>query len=126
MTKQQAEMSEFESVLCNAVPDGTPYEQCGGMIPAARELMRLARRHNVIQERLCNEPDHNGKLARADERIEKRIKALCSAEPIACAVDAVILGGDPRGYTVKVRLKNGRYNTWGGAEDGWGVPQEAL
>lgn len=34
------------------------------------------------------------------------------------------LGGDPRGYTVKLMTpKSGRYNTWGGAECGWGVPQ---
>ncbi len=33
------------------------------------------------------------------------------------------LGGDPRGYTVKLMTpKSGKYNTWGGAEDGWGVP----
>lgn len=127
MTKKQAkEMAEFEGVLCNAVPDGTPYEQCGGMIPAARELMRLARRHGKIQERLCNEPDYNGAIKRSDANCERRITELCKAEPIRCAVDAVIFGGDPRGYTVKVRLKDGRYNTWGGAEDGWGVPQEAL
>jgi hypothetical protein len=32
-------------------------------------------------------------------------------------------GGDPRGYTVKVHLPNHAYNTWGGAESGYGVPQ---
>lgn len=32
-------------------------------------------------------------------------------------------GGDPRGYTVKLLLPDGSYNTWGGFECGWGVPQ---
>lgn len=33
----------------------------------------------------------------------------------------VKLGGDPRGYVVKLILASGRHNTWGGAADGWGV-----
>ena len=39
-----------------------------------------------------------------------------------CAAMSAADGGDPRGYCTKLRLKSGRYNTWGGAEDGWGVP----
>ena len=33
------------------------------------------------------------------------------------------LGGDPRGYCLKAWLPNGAYNTWGGAEEGfgWGI-----
>lgn len=31
-------------------------------------------------------------------------------------------GGDPRGFALKLDLPTGRYNTWGGAEEGWGVP----
>lgn len=34
-----------------------------------------------------------------------------------------IFGGDPRGYTVKLLLPDGTYNTWGGFECGLGVPQ---
>jgi hypothetical protein len=30
------------------------------------------------------------------------------------------VGGDPRGYCLKITLPDGNYNTWGGAEDGWG------
>lgn len=33
-----------------------------------------------------------------------------------------VFGSDPRGFTVKLLLPSGRYNTWGGREDGWGVP----
>lgn len=28
---------------------------------------------------------------------------------------------DPRGYPVKLELPSGRYNTWGGAEGGFGI-----
>lgn len=121
--KQAAEMNEFEGAVCNAIPDGTPWERRERIIPTIRELMRLSRRHGRLQERLCSEPDDDGRLGRMDERLEERIKALVSADPLACAIKGVILGGDPRGYTVKVLLRNGKYNTWGGAEDGWGVPQ---
>lgn len=78
------------------------------------ELMRLARRHGKLQERACNYQvleDH-------DAVCEDSIREVC--RKIGCEVK---FGGDPRGYTVKVMLPSGRYNTWGGAEDGWGVPQ---
>lgn len=78
------------------------------------ELMRLARRHGRMMERACNVPV---KANHAD-KCEEAIKILCNQ--IGCRVD---FGGDPRGYTVKVFLPSGTYNTWGGAESGWGVPQ---
>lgn len=31
------------------------------------------------------------------------------------------LGGDPRGFTVKLFFPGGEYNSWGGKEEGWGV-----
>ena len=34
----------------------------------------------------------------------------------------VITTGDPRGYTTKLILPSGAYNTWGGKESGYGVP----
>jgi hypothetical protein len=119
MSEDQA---EFIDALYEAIPNETPYGAYKGLAVAAAELMRLARRHDKIQERLCNEPDESGRIARSDERIEARIKELIAAVPLSAAIRGVVLSGDPRGYTVKVLLKNGRYNTWGGAEDGWGVP----
>lgn len=63
-------------------------------------------------------PLHSATARERQERLEKRIKAIC--EKIGCRVET---DGDPRGYTVKVFLPTGEYNTWGGAESGWGVPQ---
>jgi hypothetical protein len=87
--------------------------------PAARaeqlvELMRLAKRHDALAVRECNVGDVTDT---AWERIQAKIGELC--KEIGCKVKC---GGDPRGYTVKVFLPSGRYNTWGGAEEGWGVP----
>lgn len=83
-------------------------------VAEVRELLTLARRHGKLQERACNEPVPENH----DAACEARITSVC--ERIGCKVK---FGGDPRGYTVKIFLPSGRYNTWGGAEDGWGVPQ---
>ena len=32
------------------------------------------------------------------------------------------VGGDPRGFALRLGLPTGRYNTLGGAEEGWRVP----
>ncbi|MFC5392647.1 hypothetical protein [Bosea vestrisii] len=53
---------------------------------------------------------------KADER------ALAKLQAIADRYGATVkIGGDPRGYVVKLILASGRHNTWGGASDGWGV-----
>lgn len=49
-------------------------------------------------------------------------RALAKLQAIADRYGATVkLGGDPRGYVVKLILASGRHNTWGGASDGWGV-----
>lgn len=59
---------------------------------------------------------HDAAHAKADA------KALAKLQAIADRYGATVkLGGDPRGYVVKLHLANGRHNTWGGAESGWGV-----
>ena len=57
------------------------------------------------------------RLARDTERCALRIKDICAPFKLP-----VTLGGDPRGYCVKVKLPDGSHNTWGGSEDGIGVP----
>lgn len=56
-----------------------------------------------------------------DDRAEKaaaRLAELCAPHGIK-----VKTCGDPRGYVVKLLLpRTERYNTWGGKEEGWGVP----
>lgn len=49
-------------------------------------------------------------------------RALAKLQAIADRYGATVkLGGDPRGYVVKLILASGRHNTWGGASEGWGV-----
>ncbi len=77
-------------------------------------LLTLAKRHARLQETACNRQVAENH----DARCEAAIAALC--ETIGCTVQ---FSGDPRGYTVKLHLPSGRYNTWGGFESGYGVPQ---
>lgn len=125
------EREEFVATLARALP----------AVPAhlvarnARLLMRHAKTHGNLAEAECNGPgdwvnsipypragqiydEHAKRCERRTAQVERRISALCA--DLGIVPD---FGGDPRGYTVKVKLPNGAHNTWGGAEDGWGVPQ---
>lgn len=98
---------------------------------AVRELFILANAHMTRSVEQCNGPTDRERAARgfdwdeweetraASEReTERRILAI--AETIGARVK---LGGDPRGFTVKLMMpKTGAYNSWGGAEEGFGVP----
>lgn len=57
-------------------------------------------------------------LEKREEQLEKRITVLVSIIP---EIDSVSFQGDPRGMCVKLHLKSGKYNSWGGADDGWRV-----
>ena len=101
-------------------------------------ILRHAKSYQRIQTMACNGPQHlqtpyyweRPKLARIKEDewdtwMEKREKQLESRlHALAAEIGVTLsLGGDPRGFTVKLMTpKSGKYNSWGGAEDGWGVP----
>lgn len=80
-------------------------------------LLKLAKAHGKLQEKACNSELSDREKAR-EAKIEQEIANLLHPSGIKAK-----FGGDPRGYTVKLILPNKRYNTWGGEEDGWGVPQ---
>lgn len=102
----------------------------------AELLLRHAKTHGRLAEMSCNGHPAQGSptmpaeqinklqdkwdayIEKRETQIEHRMKQL--ADSIGCQIK---FGGDPRGYTVKVVLPDGRYNTWGGAEEGWGIPQ---
>jgi hypothetical protein len=102
---------------------------------AARLILRHAKTHGNIAEAECNGPGpwvdripypeageiyakHEARCEKRRERIERRIAEIC--KPLGIVAD---FQGDPRGYTVKLHLPTGASNTWGGREDGFGVPQ---
>ena len=125
------EREEFVAQLTRALPDVAPHLVARN----ARLLMRHARTHGNLAEAECNGPgdyvnripypeagriydEHQERCERRTAQVERRIEALCT--DLGIKAD---FGGDPRGYAVKLHLPGGAYNTWGGAESGWGVPQ---
>lgn len=125
------EREEFVAQLTRALP------QVAANLVArnARLLMRHAKTHGNIAEAQCNGPgdyvnsipypeagriyrEFEERCAKREARIEARISAICAE--LGIEPD---FGGDPRGYTVKVKLPTGASNTWGGASEGWGIPQ---
>ena len=122
------ERDEFIAALTRALPNVDTFK----IIDAAKRMMRHARTYSRVQEMVCNgHPAQSSNLpietinklqAKHDaycEAQEKRMERLITkaATDIGLTVD---FQGDPRGYTVKVQLPDGRSNSFGG--DGWGVP----
>jgi hypothetical protein len=83
----------------------------------AEEMRKLKRAAHRLAEAGCNGEltDYQTTL---DERTDDRFRDLCAA----IGAEAVI-SGDPRGcvYHVRFKGKGAPYNTWGGAEMGWGI-----
>lgn len=102
--------------LRKAVGDKPALETLHGLLECATSYTR-------IQERWCSEdmsqiPGREEATKRLEKSLEEKIRAYAKGLP---NVKGVKFTGDPRGYCVRLMLEDGRYNTWGGAEDGWGV-----
>lgn len=126
-----ATAKEREEFIGRMVAEFCPRHSMGSIVEAARALLRHARTHHRLAEEECNGPtgcwyqanaqrmdDWQAGLEKRQERVEKRISEICAGLDLP-----VHFGGDPRGYTVKLKLLGGAYNTWGGSEEGYGVPQ---
>lgn len=68
------------------------------------------------------EAECNRGLSGREETREKALRARIAAL-VSEGYDGLTprFGGDPRGYVVKLVCRDGEYNTYGGAEEGWGV-----
>lgn len=82
----------------------------------AAELIRLAATHQRLRVESCNRE----LTEREEKRLENTRKKITDISA-ACNCEARC-GGDPRGYTVKLVMPHGAYNTWGGEEEGYGIP----
>ncbi len=86
------------------------------LAPIVDELYTLAKRADHYNEMRCNVEMTDQQEARAD-RIDARMVALVASIGLTGTPN-----GDPRGFAFYVHLpKTGRYNSWGGAETGWGI-----
>jgi hypothetical protein len=88
---------------------------------SARELIKLAWRHQRLAEHACNR-ELAERERDEEQHVEKRIRELVALFGPGLTVH---FDGDPRGFTVKLHFPpvDGRkpYNTWGGEETGWGI-----
>jgi hypothetical protein len=138
-----AERDRFIAQFCRQLPEGVRLKNgvYFSAVDAARLILRHAKTHGRMAEAECNghplqsmappqgcdlkawnarvnkaQAEFEAWTEKRTAQVEKRLAAIC--EPFGVTVDC---GGDPRGYTVKLRLPEGTSNTWG--QDGYGVPQ---
>ncbi len=81
-----------------------------------RELVKLSREHCKLVVHQCN-GTYTPRMESRERNIEKRVTEIAQSIGLKATFD-----GDPRGYTVKLHAPKGNfYNTWGGAETGYGI-----
>jgi hypothetical protein len=113
MTKVYAiEVSNFREVLTaeakNPVTDAT-FER----------ILTLATRLDHLAQKECNQ-ELTQRQKKMQENAQRELGFLIGSTALGVMFT---FDGDPRACTVKLRTpKTKRYNTWGGAEDGWAVP----
>jgi signal transduction histidine kinase len=115
----QKEREEFIAMFVSEAFDklGQTKGTCERAIELARLIMRDAATHGRLAVEDCNRGLTESERKREGE-CEKRIAERAAFIGARCK-----FGGDPRGHTVKLLLRSNRGNTWGGASEGWGVPQ---
>jgi len=108
---------EFVAVLAQDYPKQGAY--LIGL--SASRLMALARKAQNDATALCNgyiqQDEYDKRHTKTSQKVFSVLSALAESVPAKFEV-----GGDPRGYCLKVFMPSGRYNTFGGKESGYGVP----
>ena len=138
MTAPHKARVDFVTKFREEFPD-RPREEC---IHAANLLLRNAATYARLEEESCNghpiqqrcpprgcdmatynarasklQDAWDNRITKQEAAVERRVKLICAAFDLP-----VTFGGDPRGFTIKLHFKSGAYNSWGGAEEGYGVP----
>lgn len=112
MTKDELRLrDEAVCAFARAYPDKHLME----IMALVDDLRRIAKSAQRNAENLCNLANY------ADKRDSLRARVVRVFKTHGLVLSKVKVGGDPRGYCLKIILSTGEYNTWGGAEDGWGL-----
>ena len=77
-------------------------------------LYRLALKLERNAENLCNVTDYADK----HDQVRASLKNIAKRHGLELRAK---VGGDPRGFCLKLILPDGTYNTLGGVEDGYGI-----
>jgi hypothetical protein len=108
MNKAQKEaMAQNVAVLARNYPSVNAQKLQNDLFKLA-----LACEHNARE--LCNTADH------VDQRDQLRSQFAKISQKHGVELKADITG-DPRGFSLKLHLPDGSYNTWGGKESGFGI-----
>lgn len=108
MTSLKNEREEFIAVLCQERPDIPVYLNAD----TARRILRDAQRLTTIAVRQCNgiaDEEEEARVERTKAKAEDRIRELAGHFGAMAHFQ-----GDPRGAVVKLALKSGISNSWGG------------
>ena len=81
------------------------------------KLWTLASKYQKIQENGCNRSLTIDEI-KDEGMIENSINKILAEHFTGVTAD---FSGDPRGYVVKIHFPGNEYNTWGGAESGYGI-----
>ncbi|HUX02461.1 MAG TPA: hypothetical protein VMY35_15980 [Phycisphaerae bacterium] len=118
----QKDRDEFIGVIvqeCNAGRDRNHAVSDAG-VNLARLILRNAATMQRLAERACSVEMSERQATREEKQdaaCQARIEAACKPWGIVPTFN-----GDPRGAVVKLILPSGRWNSWGGKEDGFCVP----
>lgn len=107
-----AMVEEMESIGRTLPPENRK----GDGVTLARQILRDASTMQRLAEEACNR-ELSGRERNNEEVCGQRIADLCRPYGIKANFN-----GDPRGAVVKLILPSGRWNSFGGQEDGYCVP----
>ena len=114
MTASCRDRETFLAQLVREFPD----QSVSFLLDVGRKILRQAATLQRVAEAACNHELRDWERD-SDERAEAALRRSIAELP---GLSIASIGGDPRGYVVKLKLPSGRGNTWGGDETGWGVP----
>lgn len=118
------ERDEFVALIAKEIPEMAVHhvaEFAGGIMRQGAVIGRAALR-------FCNGELQTDQYERITAKCRDKLAALTAEFGALEYMNGkmpefkFILGGDPRGYCLKVILPSKRNNTWGGEDCGWGVP----
>lgn len=117
------EIIEFGAVLAREYPHTSPHM----IATQATAFIDLARKHHRLAEAACNRELTGAERKAYDEittqGLPRILTRLQGAEDNAISDEAraaILVSGDPRGATVKLKLPSGKTNDFGG--EGWCPP----
>jgi len=121
MSDTRNEVHDLVNAMRKAgIPRFEPRNFCDADFEDLGEVVKLARKHRVIQERWHSEEmgcDTKFALEERQANIESSIQMTVQRYGLRAK-----FSGDPRGFTVKLHTpKGGVFNTLGGATEGYGI-----